>query len=326
MIRFACPRCKSVLEAPDRKAGSKVACPKCQQRLQIPVPPPRNKTILVSFLGYGPNSSALQPKPTDSKVNTDCRSSTPPVLSSRDLASAATPTPAPSPPVASRASAWKRLRVHWPGRRFWLGLVALLPALFIVWLTLHFVSTGGYVQPAGQVTEKQSKTRPADQAPEKRSDAHLPEEELVRRYIVNNEREPKNVQFVEWGPHMTWQEIRELFDEAGIVPQPQGHLLAGGPATDAARAFFAAFASDVFSGMRGIAIVRVACRFLGRKSLPVPLGAPDPPQFLFLVEGKKVVPLVSLGYAIGIGDAAPDWKKHWRINLARTFPAINVER
>jgi hypothetical protein len=49
MIRFACPRCKSVLESPDEKAGGKVNCPKCQQRLQVPVPP-RSKTMLGSLL------------------------------------------------------------------------------------------------------------------------------------------------------------------------------------------------------------------------------------------------------------------------------------
>lgn len=61
MIRFACPRCKSVLKAPDRKAGSKVACPKCQQRLQIPILPPQNKTIMAPFVGYGPDTGIFQP-------------------------------------------------------------------------------------------------------------------------------------------------------------------------------------------------------------------------------------------------------------------------
>jgi DNA-directed RNA polymerase subunit M/transcription elongation factor TFIIS len=38
MIRFQCPRCQSVLEAPERKGGTKVNCLKCRQRLQIPLP------------------------------------------------------------------------------------------------------------------------------------------------------------------------------------------------------------------------------------------------------------------------------------------------
>ncbi|MGH7171140.1 MAG: NINE protein [Gemmataceae bacterium] len=54
MIRYSCPRCKSVLEAADHEGGAKIACPKCQQRLQIPIPPPTNKTILAPFLGQAP--------------------------------------------------------------------------------------------------------------------------------------------------------------------------------------------------------------------------------------------------------------------------------
>jgi hypothetical protein len=44
-IRYSCPRCKAVLEAPDDRVGEKLNCPKCQQRLQNPAPPP-NKTVL----------------------------------------------------------------------------------------------------------------------------------------------------------------------------------------------------------------------------------------------------------------------------------------
>lgn len=50
MIRFQCPRCESILEAPDNRAGDKISCPKCQQRLEIPIPPPQAKTILASFI------------------------------------------------------------------------------------------------------------------------------------------------------------------------------------------------------------------------------------------------------------------------------------
>src|SRR5712664_2058591 len=47
MIRFSCPRCKTVLQAPDGSAGKKCKC-SCGQRLQIPAPPsqPLNKTAL----------------------------------------------------------------------------------------------------------------------------------------------------------------------------------------------------------------------------------------------------------------------------------------
>lgn len=36
MIRFACSSCKSVMEAPDNKAGTTVACPRCKQALRVP--------------------------------------------------------------------------------------------------------------------------------------------------------------------------------------------------------------------------------------------------------------------------------------------------
>ena len=49
MIRFACPRCKTVLERPEHEAGTKFSCPGCQQRLQVPGPP-ENKTILGSLV------------------------------------------------------------------------------------------------------------------------------------------------------------------------------------------------------------------------------------------------------------------------------------
>ncbi len=49
MLRFQCPRCRSVLEAPEAKAGIKTSCPKCQQRLQVPLPPP-GKTVLAPLV------------------------------------------------------------------------------------------------------------------------------------------------------------------------------------------------------------------------------------------------------------------------------------
>ena len=37
-IRFACPKCASVLKIADRKAGAEVSCPKCGQMLVVPSP------------------------------------------------------------------------------------------------------------------------------------------------------------------------------------------------------------------------------------------------------------------------------------------------
>jgi hypothetical protein len=49
VIRFGCPRCHSILEADESKAGFKIACPKCQQKLQIPLPAV-SKTILAPLV------------------------------------------------------------------------------------------------------------------------------------------------------------------------------------------------------------------------------------------------------------------------------------
>jgi S1-C subfamily serine protease len=40
MIRFACPSCQKVLQAPDERAGATVACPGCKKPLQIPAGQP----------------------------------------------------------------------------------------------------------------------------------------------------------------------------------------------------------------------------------------------------------------------------------------------
>jgi hypothetical protein len=55
MIRFTCPRCKSVLSAPGNRGGTKTHCPKCQQRLQVPMPP-ANKTILPPLMEHRPTT------------------------------------------------------------------------------------------------------------------------------------------------------------------------------------------------------------------------------------------------------------------------------
>ena len=60
MIRFACPRCKTVHERPENEAGSKFACPNCQQRLQVPLPP-ENKTMIGSLVAPGRNPIAPPP-------------------------------------------------------------------------------------------------------------------------------------------------------------------------------------------------------------------------------------------------------------------------
>src|SRR5262245_25624694 len=70
MIRFGCPACKSTLEAPERKAGDKIACLKCGQRLQIPFPIP-NKTVLAPFLGTigAPSQSVTAAPPVSQSLS-----------------------------------------------------------------------------------------------------------------------------------------------------------------------------------------------------------------------------------------------------------------
>jgi hypothetical protein len=58
MLRFACPACNAVMEAPAHKVGQKVACLKCGQRLQIPTPP--RGTILAKPL---PPKDSRRPRP-----------------------------------------------------------------------------------------------------------------------------------------------------------------------------------------------------------------------------------------------------------------------
>jgi HEAT repeat protein len=53
MIRFSCPNCKTVFEAPDQNAGGQLACPKCGTHLKVPLPPPL-KTVLGTLLPEKP--------------------------------------------------------------------------------------------------------------------------------------------------------------------------------------------------------------------------------------------------------------------------------
>jgi hypothetical protein len=88
MIRFACPRCKVVVQQPESAAGTQFACPSCGQRLQIPVPP-ADKSMLGDLVGEDhpvPAQSAAPPQP--------------PVVSASPGPASTPATPPPLPPAA----------------------------------------------------------------------------------------------------------------------------------------------------------------------------------------------------------------------------------
>jgi DNA-directed RNA polymerase subunit RPC12/RpoP len=73
MVRFTCPTCKAVLQAPPVQAGEKVACPKCGQRILIPnpvKPAAGNKTALGSLL---PQLQSQSPAASPSDWSEDVR-------------------------------------------------------------------------------------------------------------------------------------------------------------------------------------------------------------------------------------------------------------
>jgi len=69
MIRFACPKCKTVLE---NEPGVKFSCPGCGQRLQAP-PPPENKTMMGKLVDPAPASppAAVPVNPLPTPVGGD---------------------------------------------------------------------------------------------------------------------------------------------------------------------------------------------------------------------------------------------------------------
>ena len=70
-LRFLCPTCQAVMEAPIERAGKKIHCLKCGQRIQIP-PPEHAKTILATPLGVQedpPIDLVSAPEPTFDPVS-----------------------------------------------------------------------------------------------------------------------------------------------------------------------------------------------------------------------------------------------------------------
>jgi len=63
MIAYSCPKCRAFLTAHEVDAGKKLGCPSCGQRLQVPAPPPANRTVLgkLEDLDPPPRPEAVTP-------------------------------------------------------------------------------------------------------------------------------------------------------------------------------------------------------------------------------------------------------------------------
>jgi hypothetical protein len=174
--------------------------------------------------------------------------------------------------------------------------VAFLALLIVaVGVGVRMVVTGGYLRPAGQVVEHRSHTRTS-------------EEELVKRFILNNAGEKANqVKFLSWGPHMYKGELQGLLDEAGL------DLLARHNAQVA----------DLFKELD--AIVRVRYELPGPPAEWNLFDAWNPMtgggihDTLFLVVGGKLV--VRAG-DLTAGLSGDNWKKELRKELSKIFPAV----
>jgi hypothetical protein len=331
MIDFACPSCHAVYHVPDAAAGKKSTCRKCGQRLRVPTPP--KPTVL---------GTLLPPEPVSCTGENDAAGVThkPPPPWLVPVAPPRADAPASPPPVQDTGSGTGTAR---PRKRLLvLGAVAALPLLAMlfacVWLGFRAV-----IPPAGAVAEKRSRTRTG-------------EEELVKRFILNNSGDADAVVFLSWGPHLTDKEMQDLLAEAGL-----DQLVKGEPEW------------EKWEKMRPASFIRVCYRDPGDEGFfgvpiyrreekpppePVPKGAgvarppadlrptrpdlsepvpteigagvapppadlrptrPDPFDRLFLVGGKIVVPLND-------NQRGDGWKEEMRRELAKAFPGVEVKR
>lgn len=102
MMRFACPRCRAIQDAPPAAAGTTVACVSCGQRIEVPGQPssgPANKTILGDLLGDAGRITAAAPP----------AASLPPAGQSAPIPFQP-PTPPPPPPMPDREEPERRPR------------------------------------------------------------------------------------------------------------------------------------------------------------------------------------------------------------------------
>jgi hypothetical protein len=168
-----------------------------------------------------------------------------------------------------------RRRARWG---CWAAAVLALLLAIGIGVAIHTAMTWGYF-------------RPAVHAPENRPQPRTPEEEIVKRFILNNaDDDATKVRFLTWGPHMYKPELASLVQESGI-----DRLVRHDQETE--KKF-----KEMFKEFD--AIVRV--RYRGPHSTEN--------DMLFMVIGGKLV--------LPMGHGSDDWKKELRKHLSKIFPGI----
>lgn len=139
---------------------------------------------------------------------------------------------------------------------------------------------------------------------ENRDYTRMAEEEIVRRYILNNSDQPEKIRFLAWGPHMAAAEMNDLTRQAGL---------------DAIRTLLKQKPTD--NVPEGVCIIRVVyegdSKVLGPLWIHTNFGS-NPHDHLFVVLAGKLVQLAGL-------ESGNDWKKKLRKQLAKTYPGIEID-
>ena len=168
--------------------------------------------------------------------------------------------------------------------------------------------------------------------PETPSEPKIDKEVLVKAYITNNASKPEKVRFSKWGPHMSGKELSDLYKEAIVVGQP----------TEEQKGEMKELESKTY--------IRVCYRtptprmFVPERKVgdifqPLPewreIDADH--DAIYIVKGKIVEPvtdgpdvgndtLIALEKLFGPQIQGDDWKTKFRRELAKSFPAIKVDR
>lgn len=131
MLRFSCPSCKAILEAPDTQAGTKVACTKCRQRLQAPTLA-MMKTVLAA------------PVPAPRPAPSTRRLAPPPIPVAYNGARCGPATPTAPSPVAVPHAPQPILAMMAGGFALVLGVLAfpVAVAIAVPWLTPVLAGVG----------------------------------------------------------------------------------------------------------------------------------------------------------------------------------------